>query len=130
MIPQGYDTEYEVLSDIGATKTYKLSTDKIQGYTDDLEALQQAIYKVLATEKYEYPIYGFSYGIDLESLIGKDPIYVQIELKRRIGECLFHDERVTGVSNFQFQVTGDEMLCIFDVGSIYGNMTIQQEVNI
>lgn len=130
MIPQGYDVDFEVVSDINTTKTYKLSPENIQGYTDDLKALEQAIYKMLSTEKYEYPIYGFSYGIELESLIGKDPVYVQTELKRRIKECLFQDERVTSVDNFSFNITGDEMLCTFDVVNIYGNLTIQQEVNI
>lgn len=130
MIPQGFDVDFEVVSDIDTTRTYKLTPDKIQGFTDELGALEQAIYKLLTTEKYEYPIYGFSYGIELESLIGKNPTYVQIELKRRIKECLFQDERVTSVDNFSFNVTGDEMLCTFDVVSIYGNLTIQQEVNI
>ena len=118
MIPQGYDIDFEVISNIDTTKTYKLSTDKIQGFTDDLGALEQAIYKVLSIEKYEHPIYSFNYGIELDSLIGKDPAYVKIELKRRIQECLLQDDRVTGVGNFQFTVTGDEMLCIFDVQSI------------
>lgn len=129
MIPQGFDMGFDLTEDTETTKTYKLSSDKIQGYTDDLEALQQAIYKVLATEKYEYPIYGFSYGIDLESLIGKDPIYVQIELKRRIRECLLQDERIVSVDNFAYSVVGDEMLCEFEVESIYGNLTIKREVN-
>lgn len=129
MIPQGFDTEFEVISSIDTTKTYKLSSDKIQGYTDDLEALRQAIYKVLSTEKYEYLIYGFSYGIDLKSLIGKDSVYVQIELKRRIKECLLQDERIQRVDSFSFVIMGDEMLCTFDVISIYGSLTIQQEVN-
>lgn len=130
MIPQGFDIDIEVVSDISTAKTYKLCPYKIQGYTDELEALQQAINKVLSTDKYEHPIYGFSYGIDMESLIGKDPMYVQIELKRRIKECLLQDERITSVDNFRFAIMGDEILCTFDVVSIYGVLTIQQEVNI
>lgn len=130
MIPQGYDTDYEILNDIGTAKTYKLYPDKIQGYINELDALQQAIYKMLSTEKYEHPIYSFSYGIDLDSLIGKDPAYVQIELKRRIRECLLRDERITSVDNFVYTVTGDEMLCEFDVQSIYGNLTISKEVTV
>lgn len=130
MIPQGFDEEIEVLSDIFTTKTYKLSSERIQGFIDNIEALEQAIYKVLNTEKYEYPIYSFSYGIDLESLIGKDPIYVRIELKRRISECLLRDERIKSVENFQFTISGDEMICSFDVTSIYGTIKISKEVNI
>lgn len=130
MIPQAYDEEFEILSDIYTTKTYKLFDDKIQGFTDELDALQQAIYKVLSTEKYEHPIYSFNYGIELDNLIGKDPAYVKIELMRRIKECLLQDERITNVNNFQFIINGDEMLCTFDVTSIYGTTSITKEVNI
>lgn len=130
MIPKGLiDIDLVVTQDIETTKTYKLSDTKIQGFTDNLGALEQAIYKVLNTEKYEYPIYSFNYGIELESLIGKDPIYAKIELKRRIQECLLQDSRITSVDNFDFVITGDEMLCTFDVTSIYGEITITMEVN-
>ncbi|MBE5966408.1 MAG: DUF2634 domain-containing protein [Lachnospiraceae bacterium] len=129
MIPEKIDIELEVTEDVETTKTYQLTSDKIQGYADELRALEQAIYKVLSTEKYEYPVYSFSYGIELENLIGKDPVYVKIEIKRRIKECLLQDERIKRVDNFQFSVSDDEMLCTFDVASIYGNTTITKEVN-
>ena len=115
---------------IETSRTYKLSGDKIQGYVDGLEALKQAIYKVLNTERYEYPIYSFNYGIDLESLVGKDRTYVQIELKRRISECLLRDERITSVDNFRFEGSSDVLKCTFDVHSIFGHLTISREVSI
>ena len=130
MIPESAitdDFEIEEVSELN--KTYKVLPDKTQGYVDDIEALQQAIYKVLNTEKYEYPIYSFNYGIELENLIGKDTIYVKIEMKRRIQECLLQDERINSVDNFQFNITGDEILCTFDVSSIYGDLTINKEVS-
>ncbi|WP_313133739.1 DUF2634 domain-containing protein [Anaerocolumna sp.] len=131
MIPKEMiDAELEIIEDVETTKTYRLTDINIQGFTNELKALQQAIYKVLNTEKYEYPIYSFAYGIELESLIGKDPIYVQIELQRRVQECLLQDERITGIDNFQCTVTGDSLLCTFDVISIYGNITIMKEVNV
>ncbi len=129
MIPESALTEdFELAEDLEVTKTYKVLPDKTQGYVDDIEALQQAIYKVLNTEKYEYPIYSFNYGIELENLIGKDIIYVKIEMKRRIQECLLQDERINSVENFQFNITGDEILCTFDVSSIYGDLIITKEV--
>lgn len=130
MIPDGFEVELEIDEELETTKTYNLLDNKIQGYIDGLESLEQAIYKVLNTEKYECPIYSFSYGIELESLIGKDPTYVKIELKRRIQDCLLQDERIQGVDNFQFSVSGDNLLCVFDVVSIYGEITISKEVNI
>ena len=115
---------------IETSRTYKMSGNRIQGYTDGLDALKQAIYKVLNTERYEYPIYSFYYGIELENLLGKDPVYVQIELKRRIRECLLRDDRVAEVDNFRFEVAGDTIKCTFDVHSIFGNLTASREVNI
>jgi hypothetical protein len=131
MIPQNsIDVELSPEGTIETSRTYKLFSDKIQGYVDGLEALKQAIYKVLNTERYEYPIYSFNYGIELENLLGKDPVYVQIELKRRIRECLLRDGRITEVDNFKFEVNGDEIKCTFDVHSIFGNFTASREVNI
>lgn len=131
MIPQSnIDVELSFDESIETSRTYKMVGDRIQGYTDGLDALKQAIYKVLNTERYEYPIYSFNYGVELESLLGKDPIYVQIELKRRIRECLFRDDRITEVDNFMFEVNGDEIKCTFDVHSTFGNFTASREVTI
>jgi len=131
MIPKSsIDIEISPEESIETSRTYKIAGNRIQGYTDNLQALQQAIYKVLNTERYEYPIYSFNYGIELENLIGKDPVYVQIELKRRIRECLLRDDRITEVDNFKFEFNGDQLKCTFDVHSIFGNLTISREVNI
>ncbi len=131
MIPQSnIDVELSLDESIETSRTYKMIGDRIQGYTDGLDALKQAIYKVLNTERYDYPIYSFNYGIELESLLGKDPIYVQIELKRRIRECLLRDDRITEVDNFRFEMAGDTIKCTFDVHSIYEDLTVSQEVNI
>ena len=131
MIPKSsIDIEISPEESIETSRTYKMTGNRIQGYTDNLQALQQAIYKVLNTERYEYPIYSFNYGIELENLIGKDPVYVQIELKRRIRECLLRDDRITEVDNFKFEFNGDQLKCTFDVHSIFGNLTISREVNI
>jgi hypothetical protein len=123
-------TDLTVTEELETSRTYTLSETVIQSFTDELDALHQAIYKMLNTEKYEYPIYSFSYGIELDSLIGKDQTYVKIELKRKIRDCLLQDERVTSVDNFIFTVNGDQMLCTFDVISIYGNTKISKEVNV
>lgn len=131
MIPNSnIDINLEVIEDVETTKTYRIYNNKIQGYLDELEALRQAIYKVLNTEKYEYPIYSFSYGSELESLIGKDPTYVKIELKRRIEESLLNDLRIESIDNFEININSDELTCTFNVKSVYGNLSLTKEVNI
>lgn len=131
MIPKSVlSTEFVFENSTELSRTYKLIGNKIQGFTDGLDALKQAIYKVLNTERYEYPIYSFYYGVEFENLIGKDKMYVEIELKRRITECLLRDDRISNVDNFIFESNGDSLLCTFDVHSIYGDLTVSQEVNI
>lgn len=109
-------------------KTYKVLPDKIEGYVNDLEALKQAIYKVLDTEQYEYPIYSFSYGIAWKELIGEERPYVRAEMKRMIREALLRDDRIREVDGFSFSFTGDKCQCSFNVSSIYGDMEIEREV--
>ena len=123
-------TDMVINTDIETSRTYKLSETELRGYTDESEALRQAIYKGLNTERYEYPIYSFSYGVELEDLVRMDPDYVRMELKRRITEYLQQDDRITGVNNFSFTITDDNLLCTFNVSSIYGTATITQEVSI
>src|SRR5690606_9681354 len=131
MIPQRAITaELATVETSETSRTYKITGNRNQGYTDNLQALQQAIYTELNTERYEYPIYSFSYGIELENLLGKDPVYVQIELKRRIRECLLRDDRITEVDNFRFESNGDSLQCTFDVHSIFGDFFVSWEVGI
>ena len=130
MIPANRIPEnFLINEEVDTSRTYQLLKDKTQGYTNNLEALKQAIYKVLGTEQYEYPIYSFDYGISLENLIGKDIAYVSIELERRITECLVEDERIISVNQFAFETSGDELICSFTVKSIYGEINVVKEVS-
>lgn len=120
----------EVVEDIETSKTYKILIDGNNGYIDGIESLKQFIYKLLSTEKYNYPIYSFNYGIELENLLGKDYDYIKIELKRRIEECLLDDERINSVNDFKFTRNLDSLKVEFNVESIYGNTSISKEVDI
>lgn len=111
-------------------KTYQLSETKIEGFVDELAALKQTIYKVLSTERYEYPIYSFSYGVAWQQLIGEDPPYVRAEMKRMIQETLLRDGRILDVDGFEFEFSGDACHCTFQVQSIYGEVEIEKEAEI
>ncbi|MFA9462921.1 MAG: DUF2634 domain-containing protein [Velocimicrobium sp.] len=123
------DEAFEIQDELESTKTYQLFDFKIQGYIEGMQALKQSIYKILSTQQYEYPIYSFDYGINLESLIGKEAAYVKVELKRRIKECLLQDKRVQDVTDFVFDVGEDTICATFKVVSMYGEITITQEVS-
>lgn len=112
------------------SRTYQLSDTRIEGFVVELEALKQAIYKVLSTEKYEYPIYSFDYGIAWKELIGEEAAYVRAEMKRMIEEALQQDDRILEIDGFTFEFYEDVCKCTFEVQSIYGNIEIEKEVQV
>lgn len=124
------NAELEVIEGLPPTLTYEINSNNLGKQIDGLAALKQAIYKVLNTEKYQYPIYSFNYGIELESLINKDINYVKIELRRRIEECLLLDSRIEAVDDFEFILDVDSLTCNFKVISIYGDLSLSKEVSV
>lgn len=113
-----------------ATLTHRMTEDRVKGKVDGIKALEQAIYKILNTERYEYPIYTFTYGVELKKLVGKEQPYVRSELKRIVREALLQDDRILQVDGFRFVFEGDICECDFNVTSIYGPLKIKVEVGI
>lgn len=118
------------------TKTYKIEVnsddeqDRINGYTDDLEAIQQAIYLILNTERYAFPIYSWDYGIELIDLIGKPMPYVMSETPRRVKEALIQDDRITDVKDFTFEKNKNKLHTTFTVVTVSGDITNELEVTV
>lgn len=111
--------------------TYKLDTErnKVVGYVDGREAYKQAIYKILNTERYEYVIYSWNYGVELKDLIGMPIYYVVPEIERRITEAIEQDDRTVSVSNFSFDTSKRGVVHVtFTATSIYGEEIIETEV--
>ncbi|QDY21912.1 hypothetical protein CGQ39_13410 [Clostridium botulinum] len=125
ILPQGavISDDLEVEEIIEPTKTYKIKDNKIVGFTDGKEALKQAIQLILGTERYEYLIYSWNYGSELNGLIGKQKDIAESEFKRRIREALSQDDRINNVDNFIFKYDKDGVEVSFTVFSIYGEFT-------
>ena len=112
--------------------TYNINrnTNRISGYIDDKDAIIQAIYLILQTERYESMIYNWYYGVEFDGLIGKQRDYVTSELQRVIREALTEDDRILEVSDFDITYTEDSALIIFLVETNIGDITVEWEVNI
>lgn len=116
------------------SKTYVMNIDgeRITGtMTDDIEAVKQAIYKILNTERYQYPIYSWNYGVELADLFGKPIAYVLPEIPRRIKEALVADDRI--IDTTAFELSHDKrgnVLAKFKVITIFGNFDAGKEVRI
>lgn len=131
MIPQAAKTiNFEVTSK--PSKTYKVNfaDTQIRGFVDELDAVKQAIMFILNTERYEYEIYPWSYGIELNDLYGQHISYVYPELKRRIKEALTQDDRIESIDNFSFEKKGNQVTINFIAHTIFGDTQAQKVVEI
>lgn len=111
-------------------KTYKIDfkNKTISGYVDGLEAVKQTVYSILNSERYEYLIYSFDYGVELQDLIGEDMLYVKADIHRRVEEALKQDDRVVSVDNPQITEEGDCLYYRATVTTIYGDLEVKKEV--
>jgi len=100
------------------SRTYRLDLEhgRIRGMTDGAEAVKQAVYKILATERYAHSIYS-GYGLDRR--IGP-------ELERCVKEALLEDDRIESVEDFRMDWSGDEVVVRCVVVSIYGDLAIER----
>ena len=112
------------------TKTYKMELYKgnyILGFVDSQKAMEQAIYKIIRTERYKYIIYSWNYGIELEDLFGMPVEYCIVELERRVSEALLQDNRITAVHTFEFDTEserGTVLIKKFIAETVFGKIQI------
>lgn len=133
MIPQSdFDlSSSEIVTE--PSKNYKMFIldERINGYSDELEAMKQVVYKILNTERYQYLIYSWDYGIELKDLFGEPVDYACAELERRITEALTQDDRIDDVTDFVFDTSKKGVVRVaFKVVTIFGNFDTQTEVKI
>ena len=133
MIPNtGDDLRQDFVFTTLPSRTLKLNHDYhlVNGTIDQIQAVEQAVFLILTTERYQWLIFSWNYGVELQNLIGKGPEYCVPEIERRIREALLQDDRITAVENFQFEVNKKKVLTTFAVISIFGGFTSTLEVDI
>ena len=128
MIPRGIVNNYKIIE--YPSRTYFIGKDKkrIIGMTDGQEAVKQAIYKMLMTERYDYLIYDYNYGIEIKTLFGKDPHIACAVLERRIKDALSVDDRIIDTYDFIFTVNKSTVNVEFTVKTQFGE--IREEVSL
>lgn len=136
MLPEIKTLTQELTAIEYPTNTYHIEhreadvDDRIVGYTDDLEAVKQAIYLILNIERYDYQIYSWDYGVELKDLFGKPIPYVMAEVPDRIKDALTMDNRITDVVDFEFERNKGKLHTTFTVKTIYGDVPYSTEVTI
>ena len=133
MIPSGTLAEQDFEEQEQPDRTYRIDSEngRISGNTDGIEAVKQAVYKIISTERYQYIMYSWDYGIELNDLYGEPVSYVCPELERRITEALTWDERIESVDGFEFDLSRKNAVAVkFTVHTIYGSIETGKEVEI
>ncbi|WP_410769573.1 DUF2634 domain-containing protein [Fontibacillus sp. BL9] len=128
MIPIGGSLENAVVQE-ETSRTYGIdfTSGKATGVSDGLEAVKQAVYKILQTDRFAHLIYDTNYGSEISGLQGRSQGYVRAEIERRIREALLQDDRISAIENMQITIIGDAATANFTVVSIHGDF--KQEVN-
>lgn len=122
--------DWEEFEQPSFTHRMNVNDMRIEGTIDGIEALKQAIYKQLNTERYEYEIYGPDWGLERKDLFGKPKVLVYLILCYRIKECLEADDRINLVDGFFYDKENskkNELKIDFIVHSRFGDF-IESEV--
>lgn len=128
MIPNVGDFNIEIES--ASTIQHRMTGHSIIGQCDGVDALKQTIFKILNTERYQYEIYSWNYGVELVDLYGEPTSFVLPEIERRVQEALSMDDRITSVDSFEFDVSKKGVVAVnFTVHSIYGDLSEEMVVN-
>lgn len=134
MIPSttGFLTQdFEIRQQPDLTYGIDLQEDSVRGLVDGQEALKQAVFRILQTERYQYIIYPWWYGIETVDLYGEPVNWVCAELERRIAEALAMDDRIISVSDFEHDTSvKGEVHTSFVVNTIYGKISAEKGVSI
>lgn len=121
------NTEYN--NTTKTSNTYKMNREAlvIKSLINNKEAIAQAVYKILMTEKDTYIIYDCNYGIKFKDLYGKDTTYVVSILKLRIEDALKNDDRIRGIKNFSAVANKHSISVEFTVESVFGDIEIEYD---
>lgn len=112
------------------THTYCIDFEKgvARGYTDGKKAMEQAIYKILNTDRFVNIIYSWNYGSELYNIMGRSKEYVYMKLRTKIKEALIADDRITDVHSFEFSSHKGTVSVTFIAETTEGQIEVEKKV--
>ena len=129
MIPERAEIKELAYTDM-VSRTYGMKDERIKGFVDGVSAVEQAVYKILMTQRYRYAIYDRNYGIELADLIGMDKHYVCAVLKGRVESALLYDRRIKSIKNWTLTTKRNSILAEFTVETESGDINISNEFDV
>lgn len=123
------EEDLEQLTPVYRTYGMDHAHGRIRGMIDGEEACRQAIWKILSTRRFAYFLYDDQYGSDVFNKLGDvnlTPEYLESDIPAMIEDALSIDDRITGISDFKFDISGQDSVHVqFTANTIYGDMEIE-----
>lgn len=93
------------------------------------EALKIWIWSALNTTRFRYGAFTFTFGNEVDTLIGKSMSaeIIHAEIRRFIIEALMVNPYIEELSNFNFIKLGSELCIDFDCNTLYGSFSINKD---
>ena len=112
------------------SKTFLLDFEngRIAEKIDGLEAIKQAVYLRLLTERYEHLIFSWNYGFERIELTGQPKEHAIVLAESRIKDALLTDSRILAVDSFTYSFDGDTVTATFTVHTQNGDFEMKTEV--
>lgn len=118
------------------TRTYSIdfANGKLGGYIDGIDAVRQAITKIMLTERFKNLIYSDEYASEHKALMmsgGNTDSLLEAEIPALIKEALLVDDRILDVDNFTLELnygSKDAAKISFNVSTIYGEFSHEEVI--
>ena len=90
------------------------------------EGIKVWIYKAIKTNRYEFEIYTWDYGSEIESLLGKgfQIGFIKSETKRYIEEALSVNPYITKINKIDVDFKTDILTAYVDLETVYGRLNM------
>ena len=90
------------------------------------EGIKVWVYKAIKTNRYQYEIYTWDYGCEIETLIGKgfQIGFIKSETKRYIEEALIVNPYITQINKIDVDFKTDILTAHVDLETVYGRLNM------
>ncbi|MGE9880271.1 DUF2634 domain-containing protein [Bacillus velezensis] len=117
---------------IETSRTYRIDFENGR-ITNELiagiEAIKQFVYMALHTERYSYSVFSHDIGNELQEVLSDNETtdaYKKMEIPRMIEEALIYDDRISSVTDFEIDKSGDRFIVSFIVETDEGTLEIEE----
>lgn len=97
-----------------------------------IDALKQRIKIALGVPRYEFTQYSWEFGADFSQLIGKTYTVKKLTpiVDRMVREALSDMDDIESINSVTLDIIRDKVTVYIDISTIYGNDTIETELEI